>query len=73
MRIFTFHINLSYHEFMPFYQGQIQNIEVKDSFQQVIWINGRHFRPFFTLNGVKGLFKLTLDQRGNIISLHKLE
>lgn len=73
MRTFTFNVNLSYHEFMPFYQGKMSNIEVRDRQQQVIWINGRHFRPFLSLNGVNGLFKLTLSQRGDIISLNKLE
>lgn len=73
MRVLTFHLQLSYHEFMPFYQGQIQNIEVRDMTGQMIWINGRHFRPFFTLEGVHGQFRLMLNENGGLISLQKLE
>ncbi|WP_299005687.1 DUF2835 family protein [uncultured Shewanella sp.] len=72
MRTFIFNVNLSYQEFMPYYQGKVNNIEVRDG-KQVIWINGRHFRPFLSLNGVNGLFKLTLNQGVDIIALNKLE
>ncbi|MCL1124874.1 DUF2835 family protein [Shewanella surugensis] len=39
---------------MPFYQGHIQNVEVRDVSGQIIWIHGRHFRTFFTLKALKG-------------------
>lgn len=67
-----FKICLSYREFLPYYQGIADKVEVRDSQGRVLWINGRHFRRFLTENGIHGQFKLVLDLRGQFVSLQQI-
>lgn len=48
-------------------------VEVRDLQGRILWIHGRHFRPFVTRDGVSGLFRLELDEKGNFVALNKLE
>jgi hypothetical protein len=68
-----FKLRVSYDDFLPYYQGAATMVEVRDLQGRVLWINGRHFRPFVTREGVNGLFRLELDKSGNFVSLNKLE
>ena len=72
MQEFLFTMYVSFEDFLPYYQGVADKVEVKDSHGRVLWINGRHFRPFVTASGVKGHFKLQIDQDGKFVSLKKL-
>ncbi|MBT1445666.1 DUF2835 family protein [Shewanella sp. JM162201] len=70
---FLFRFRVSFDDFLPYYQGAATMVEVKDIHGKILWINGRHFRPFVTRDGVKGLFKMTLDKDGKLVSLVKIE
>ena len=69
---FVFNIHLSYHAFLPYYQGLVEKVEVKDSKGRVLHINGRHFRPFLTKEGLRGTFKLHIDEAGNFKTLKRI-
>ncbi|NMH64195.1 DUF2835 domain-containing protein [Shewanella salipaludis] len=68
MRVY-FTLNLSYQDFLPYYQGLADKVVVRDTQGRVLKISGRHFRPFLTEQGVQGQFVLVLDPRGNLLSL----
>jgi len=72
MKLF-FRINLSFDDFLPYYQGTAEMVQVKDNAGRLLWIHGRHLRPFLTREGVRGHFCLELDQEGKFVALNKLE
>ncbi|MEZ9538010.1 DUF2835 family protein [Shewanella sp. 10N.286.51.B8] len=69
---FNFSIYVSFNDFLPFYQGAVKNVEVRDRNGNVLHINGKYFRPFVTAAGIHGCFILRLDTSGNFISLNKI-
>lgn len=69
---FIFSLNLSYREFMPYYRGDVDKVEVHDRQGRTLWINCRHFRRFLTPSGIRGWFRLVLDDKGEVISLELL-
>ena len=71
-RWFRFSMQFNYAEYLPFYRGDIDRIEVRSYQGQVLWIHPRHFRRFVTASGLKGNFELQLDQDGRLLSLTKL-
>lgn len=68
----VFSIGLSYQAFIPYYQGTIDKVEVIDEQGRRVWISGRYLRKFLTKQGVYGRFCLTLDAKGQFISLERL-
>ncbi|MBW8183976.1 DUF2835 domain-containing protein [Shewanella nanhaiensis] len=70
--IFYFSINVNYQEFERYYQGHADKVEVRDNEGRILWIHGRHFRPFLTRAGVQGQFKMELSQSGELLSLLKI-
>lgn len=67
-----FKLTLSYQDFLPYYQGLADKVEVRERQGRILWINGRHFRRFLTENGIHGQFKLVLDDKGQFVSLERL-
>ncbi|QSX35725.1 DUF2835 domain-containing protein [Shewanella sedimentimangrovi] len=72
MQLF-FRINLSFDNFLPYYQGTAEMIQVKDDAGRLLWIHGRHLRRYLTREGIRGHFRLELDQQGKFVSIEKLE
>ncbi|GIU07409.1 MULTISPECIES: DUF2835 domain-containing protein [unclassified Shewanella] len=70
-QIFQFPLNISYQEFLPYYRGEVNQVEVVDTKGRTLWINARHFRPFLSSMGIKAYFKMVVDSQGNLISLSK--
>lgn len=66
---FFFSIQISYRDFLSYYQGYVDKVEVKEMGGKTLWIHARHFRPFLTPSGLVGNFKLVLDESGNFQSL----
>ncbi|MCL1130303.1 DUF2835 domain-containing protein [Shewanella sairae] len=69
---FTFPLNITYQEFLPYYRGEVNKVEVVDVSGRTLWINARHFRPFLTSTGIRCYFSMTLDAQGNLIKLAKV-
>ncbi|GIU04390.1 hypothetical protein TUM4641_12370 [Shewanella morhuae] len=67
-----FKLSISYRDFLPYYQGVADKIEVHETQGRILWINGRHFRRFLTENGIQGYFKLVLDNKGQFVSLNRI-
>ncbi|MCK8045519.1 DUF2835 domain-containing protein [Shewanella sp. 1CM18E] len=68
---FQFPLNISYQEFLPYYRGEVNKVEVVDVKGQTLWINAKHFRRFLTSSGIRAYFCMTIDAQGNLISLEK--
>ena len=66
-----FSLNVSYDAFLPYYQGLAEKVEVRDQHGRVLHINGKYFRPFLTPQGIRGKFKLMLNNDGSFKSLNK--
>ncbi|MCL1037517.1 DUF2835 domain-containing protein [Shewanella submarina] len=66
---FIFSLNLTYREFMPYYRGDVDKVEVQDRRGTRLWINCRHFRRFLTPSGIHGWFRLVLNEKGDVVSL----
>ncbi|ABV87259.1 DUF2835 domain-containing protein [Shewanella pealeana] len=71
-QIFQFPLNISYQEFLPYYRGEVNKVEVVDIKGRTLWINARHFRPFLSSTGIKAYFNMVVDSQGNLISLTKV-
>lgn len=70
---FYFTIYISYKQFSSYYQGYSDSVALTDVKGRHLQINAKYFRPFLTLNGIKGQFRLELDSKGGYKSLTKLE
>ncbi len=69
MKKYYFSMALSYERYLPFYQGLVQTIQVKDSLNRRIDLPAEHFRSFVTRDGIHGKFELSTDDNGKFISL----
>ncbi|MGI2258412.1 DUF2835 domain-containing protein [Shewanella sp. GXUN23E] len=69
---YIFSLHLSYREFLPYYQGLVDKVEVHAHGGQTLWVHCRHFRPFFTSAGIQGQFRLTLNRDGKLVSLERI-
>ncbi|WP_394205813.1 DUF2835 family protein [Shewanella waksmanii] len=69
---FNFSVSISYKDFLQYYQGYVDKIEVRDHHSgKTLWIHARYFRKFLTVNGLQGQFKLILNKQGEFESLTK--
>ncbi|MGL5358718.1 MAG: DUF2835 domain-containing protein [Shewanella sp.] len=66
---FLFTLNLSYQDFLPYYQGIADKVAIRDTQGRILWISGRHFRTFLTPQGIHGSFTLVIDEQGKLRSL----
>lgn len=69
---FYFKLTISYQDFLPYYQGLADKVEVRECQGRILWISGRHFRVFLTENGIHGHFKLVIDDKGQCVSLNRV-
>ena len=72
MKKYYFSMALSYERYLPFYQGVVKKIQVKDSANRTIELPAEHFRSFVTRDGIHGDFELCTDNVGKFISLQRI-
>ncbi|MCG9696497.1 DUF2835 domain-containing protein [Shewanella sp. Isolate11] len=70
--IFKFYLHINYQQFLDYYQGHANKVEVVEQGGKTLLIHARHFRPFLTSAGLSGQFQLTLDTSGQFQSLVRL-
>ncbi|MGZ9898184.1 DUF2835 domain-containing protein [Shewanella gaetbuli] len=70
---FVLNINISYDDFLPYYQGISESVLTNDIHGRQLQIHAKYFKPFLTPVGIKGQFILELDEEGKYKSLIKLE
>jgi hypothetical protein len=69
---YYFSLKLSATEFMPYYQGIVQNIQVTTEQGIKVKFPAMHLRKFVTLTGIGGYFCLE-TQQNKFLSLSKLK
>ncbi len=68
---YFFVINMSYADFLPYYQGQIQTIVVTSTAGVRIQFPAMNIRKYLTTTGIKGYF--CMDTKNNkFLSLNKI-
>ncbi|WP_426356929.1 DUF2835 domain-containing protein [Pseudocolwellia sp. HL-MZ19] len=53
---YYFNINISYDDFLPYYQGKVTTIVVMSTEGQRIQFPAMHIRKYLLSTGIKGLF-----------------
>lgn len=53
---YYFNINLTYDEFLPYYQGRVSNIIVTSTQGKRIQFPAMHIRQYLLATGIKGYF-----------------
>jgi hypothetical protein len=72
MRVLNFTVNLSHEEMLAIYNGAIKKVMVHSDTGLRIELNAYHFKAFTTMNGVRGRFKMVLDDNNKMLSLEKI-
>lgn len=68
---YYFTLYMTYKEFLPYYQGQVQAVIVTTTSGKRIEFPAMHLRQFLTSLGIKGYFCLTTENN-KFLSLEKL-
>jgi|TARA_B100000809_G_scaffold202448_1_gene203226 hypothetical protein len=69
---YYFSIKLTANEFLPYYQGTIQNVVVTTNQGVKVQFPAMHLRKHLTLSGIQGYFCLQTHQN-KFLSLSKLK
>lgn len=72
MKVYFFNIHMSHKEWLPFYEGAYHSILIRDDLGVKIQIPASKFRPFSSLLGIKGRFKLILNDDNSFHDLIRL-
>lgn len=70
--MYFFTIKVSTEEFLPYYQGKVQNVQVVTIDGLKVQFPAMHLRKYLTANGVQGYFCLE-TKNNKFISLKKLK
>ena len=64
-----FAIDLSYNQYLDYYQGLASNVQVRAFDGRLVRLPAVRLKPFLTHNGIHGRFVLTMDQNNKFVSL----
>jgi len=53
---YYFSVNMTYDEFLPFYQGKVNNVVVTSTVGKRIQFPAMHIKKFLLSNGIRGHF-----------------
>ncbi len=69
---FYFILSISYDDFLPYYQGRAKSVQVRESKGRILQINALHLKPFLTPNGIRGRFKIIVNDNGKLQNIAQL-
>lgn len=72
MKVYRIRVDISPDIVQSYYQGTLSTIIVDDDIGRRIQLALRHFRPFMSQLGVRGQFRLEIDENGKFIALQKI-
>lgn len=72
MKHYTFRLDISYHVFLQHYNGVAANVVVYTEQGIKLQIPASRFRPYISQIGLKGRFRLTIDQQNKFVALESL-
>jgi hypothetical protein len=65
-------VHFSYDEFRPFYEGIARNVVARSLDGRWIRFPASSLRPFFTHEGISGVFELRFDNNHKLIELNRV-
>lgn len=68
---YYFTLNMSYEQFLPFYQGRVQTVIVLTTKGQKLKFPAIHLKPYLKPSGIKGYFCMNTENN-KYLSLEKL-
>ncbi|WP_440877443.1 DUF2835 domain-containing protein [Thalassotalea sp. PLHSN55] len=68
---YHFHLNITYQEFLPYYQGKVHSIVVTSDLGTKIQFPAMHLRKHLSNSGIKGYFCL-YTENNKFLSLSKI-
>ncbi|WP_083938169.1 DUF2835 family protein [Algicola sagamiensis] len=71
-KVYFFSVNLSKELCLSFYRGETRYVHVVTDGGIRIQIPVHHFMNFVTNSGIKGRFRLVLNEKATVISLEQL-
>lgn len=69
---YYFHLQISQQQYLQYYQGTANAVQVISECGQKIKFPAIRLRSFLTHNGIHGRFLLTLDSNNRFLNLQKL-
>lgn len=72
MRRYYFNISLCSEQCRQYYSGDIRYVIVTDDKGERIQLKFKHFLPFISSYGIRGRFRLTLDENFAFVTLEKI-
>ncbi len=72
MRSFIFRVNITYQIFLQHYSGAASSVVVMTENGLKLQLPAVRLRPFLTQMGVKGRFKVAVDENNKLTTLTKL-
>ncbi len=72
MKEHRFSVSLTPQEVLGIYSGAIQKIMVMTDLGVHIELKAYHFKPFTTMGGITGRFRIVLDDSNKMVLLEKM-
>ncbi|VAX10510.1 hypothetical protein MNBD_GAMMA25-1420 [hydrothermal vent metagenome] len=73
MTSLRFHLNITVETYRHYYQGQVNEVQVRSLEGQNLRFPAAILRPYLSHTGVSGLFELEFDENRRFVSLQRLE
>lgn len=71
-RYYFFSVQLTYQEFLHYYQGHASQVQVRLNTGQSLQLPAARLRPFLSHSGIRGQFRLTTDAQNKFVRLERL-
>jgi len=65
-------INISYDDFLPYYEGHIKDVIAPDINGKTIRFPASALQAYLTYAGVKGVFELRIDENNKLLSCKRV-
>ena len=69
---FIFRIRMTQQQFLRYYQGSINSVQVVSESGQTLRFPAHRLRSFLTTTGISGRFALIVDQHNRFVRMEKL-
>lgn len=72
MRSFVFDLNIGPDDMRGYYTGQAKHVVARTHTGQTVQFAARHLQRHVTREGMRGTFRLTVDDQNNFVSLERV-
>ncbi len=72
-QLIRFHLNLSYEQYLAFYQGTIKTVMVKADDGRNISFPASNIKCYLTKYGIQGYFEMELTTQNKFVAIKRLD